>query len=110
MRITPTSNRRIPYLVGLLVAAAVIATFFEFQRHIFVQMQFWAEEGTYLTEKMRLEINLARVWKAFWWLYSPLIVGVCLGFAFLYSVLRNAISWSKYSPPRQHRDKTLGPS
>ena len=41
---------------------------------------------------MRLQIHIAKFWSGLWWLFSPLIVAICLGGAFLYQMLRVARS------------------
>jgi hypothetical protein len=62
----------------------MIGALFAFTHWTFAQFAIWAEQAVELTKQQRDMIFYARWWRGFWWLYSPMIIFVCLGCAFLH--------------------------
>jgi type II secretory pathway component PulF len=61
---------------AMLIASAIIVTMFIFQFVVMRQLSIWANETVELTLAMRLCLNVAFLWRRFWWILSPAIIGL----------------------------------
>ena len=76
-------------LLATLLSAAIVAVLFGLATRAVDQADGWIEQGVVLTRGMQMQIRLALFWNKFWWVYTIMITGLCMGSAFLYWMIRS---------------------